>query len=98
MASPIRILSQKVGRTLKRSGRCRWRAVLLLIGLCGSKLWAQGPPFQVDDPVPVDFKHYEFYISGSPDGTPAETDYSGPGAVIRLRRGPVGRAEDVELV
>ena len=91
MASPIRILSQKVGRTLKRSGRCRWRAVLLLIGLCGSKLWAQGPPFQVDDPVPVDFKHYEFYIFGSTDGTPAETDYSGPafefnwGAVPRVQ-------------
>jgi hypothetical protein len=27
----------------------------------GARLFAQGPPFQVDDPVPVDFKHYEFY-------------------------------------
>ena len=92
MASSIRTLPQSFRRTLKKSGRCRWKAVLLLlIGLCGSKLWAQGPPFQVDDPVPVDFKHYEFYIFGSTDGTPAETDYSGPafefnwGAVPRVQ-------------
>ena len=54
--------------------------VALFMVLCrsGTRLWAQGPPFQVDDPVPVDFKHYEFYIFGSTDGTPAETDYSGP--------------------
>jgi hypothetical protein len=45
----------------------------------------------VDDPVPVDFKHYEFYIFGATDGTPAETDYSGPalefnwGAVPRVQ-------------
>jgi hypothetical protein len=65
--------------------------LILLAGLSGSKLWAQGPPFQVDDPVPVDFKHYEFYIFGATDGTPAETDYSGPafefnwGAVPRVQ-------------
>ena len=41
--------------------------------------------------MPVDFKHYEFYIFGSTDGTPAETDYSGPafefnwGAVPRVQ-------------
>lgn len=65
--------------------------LLLLLCLGGMKLWAQGPPFQVDDPVPVDFKHYEFYIFGSTDGTPAETDYAGPafefnwGAVPRVQ-------------
>ena len=53
--------------------------------------WRKGPPFQVDDPVPVDFKHYEFYIFGVTDGTPIETDYSGPafefnwGAVPRVQ-------------
>jgi hypothetical protein len=57
----------------------------------GTRLCAQGPPFQVDDPVPVDFKHYEFYIFGGVDGTPAEVDYSGPafefnwGAVPRVQ-------------
>lgn len=56
-----------------------------------SRANAQGPPFQVDDPVPVDFKHYEFYIFGVTDGTPFETDYSGPafefnwGAVPRVQ-------------
>jgi len=65
---------------------------LLLAALCASThVVAQGPPFQVDDPVPVDFKHYEFYIFGITDGTPIETDYSGPafefnwGAVPRVQ-------------
>src|SRR3569833_459266 len=66
--------------------------VLLIAALCASTaVFAQGPPFQVDDPVPVDFKHYEFYIFGVTDGTPVETDYSGPafefiwGAVPRVQ-------------
>jgi hypothetical protein len=75
-----------------KAGR-RWLMAALLLFACvgGSKLWAQGPPFQVDDPAPVDFKHYEFYIFGATDGTPAETDYSGPafefnwGAVPRVQ-------------
>jgi hypothetical protein len=54
-------------------------------------LRAQGPPYQTDDPVPVDFQHYEFYIFGSADGTPGEMDSSGPafefnwGALPRLQ-------------
>lgn len=53
--------------------------------------YAQGPPFQVDDPVPVDYRHYEFYIFGGADGTPAEMDFTGPafefnwGAVPRVQ-------------
>ena len=39
-------------------------AMFMVLCLGGTKLRAQGPPFQVDDPVPVDFKHYEFYIFG----------------------------------
>ena len=42
------------------------------------RLWAQGPPYQTDDPVPVDFHHYEFYIFGATDGTPVEVDSVGP--------------------
>ncbi len=41
-------------------------------------LRAQGPPYQTDDPVPVDYKHYEFYIFGATDGTPVEMDSVGP--------------------
>ena len=53
-------------------------ALLLLFLVSGAKLWAQGPPYQTDDPVPVDFHHYEFYIFGATDGTPIEMDSAGP--------------------
>ena len=33
--------------------------LFLLLTLAGSRLWAQGPPYQTDDPVPVDLHHYE---------------------------------------
>ncbi len=38
-----------------------------------------GPPFQTDDPTPVDFGHYEAYVFGTADGTPAELDTISPG-------------------
>lgn len=56
-----------------------------------ARLGAQGPPFQIDDPVPVDLHHYEFYIFGAMDGTPAEVDSIGPalefnwGAIPRVQ-------------
>jgi len=53
---------------------------IILFLLCmptAQKLWA-GPPFQTDDPEPVDFQHYEFYVFGGTDGTPVETDPLGP--------------------
>lgn len=47
--------------------------------LCCTRLQAQaGPPFQTDDPTPVDYGHYEAYIFGTLDGTPAELDPVGP--------------------
>jgi hypothetical protein len=51
-------------------------SLLLVIAL--PRLWAQGPPFQTDDPEPVDLHHYEFYIFGGMDGTTAEIDSTGP--------------------
>jgi hypothetical protein len=39
--------------------------------------WA-GPPFQTDDPEPIDYRNYEFYTFASSDGTPIETDAAGP--------------------
>jgi hypothetical protein len=56
-------------------------ARLALAALCvvaAPRLWAQGPPYQTDDPVPVDLHHYEFYIFGGMDGTTAEIDSTGP--------------------
>lgn len=46
--------------------------------LSGTRLCAQGPPFQTDDPVPVDLHHYEFYVFGTAAGTPVEIDSTGP--------------------
>jgi len=53
-------------------------AMLLVVLLSGSTLWAQGPPYQTDDPVPVELHHYEFYIFGSVDGTPVQLNSVGP--------------------
>jgi hypothetical protein len=65
----------------------------MLTLMCASiaPLWAQGPPFQIDDPAPVDLHHYEFYAFGGMDGTPAEIDSLGPafefnwGAIPRVQ-------------
>lgn len=54
-------------------------AILFFTVFAASGLWAQaGPPFQTDDPTPVDYGHYEAYVFASADGTPAEMDLTGP--------------------
>ncbi len=58
-----------------RSNCQNWVLLLLLVAV--PKLWA-GPPFQTDDPEPVDFRHYEFYTFGTVGGTPVEIDPVGP--------------------
>lgn len=64
-----------------------WIALLLLMSIPAFA----GPPFQTDDPEPVDFRHYEFYTFGTVDGTPLEKDPVGPavefnwGALPRLQ-------------
>lgn len=69
-----------------------WAACLLLVIVAtapGAR--AQGPPYQTDDPVPVDYGHYEAYVFGSADGTPVEMDAAGPafefnwGAIPRIQ-------------
>jgi hypothetical protein len=57
---------------------CSKLALLLLLMPAVPTLWAQGPPFQTDDPTPVDHGHYEAYIFGGVDGTPVEIDPVGP--------------------
>jgi hypothetical protein len=55
------------------------RLLLLILVFSGVRLWAQaGPPFQTDDPTPVDYGHYEAYIFGIVDATPVELDSVGP--------------------
>ncbi|MGO9895240.1 MAG: transporter [Bryobacteraceae bacterium] len=52
------------------------RALAALV--CVSTAAMAGPPFQTDDPEPIDFRHYEFYTFAASDGTSVETDTSGP--------------------
>jgi hypothetical protein len=63
---------------MRLPGRYVRSTLLFSFLLATARLWAQGPPFQTDDPVPVDFRHYEFYIFGAMDGTPVEIDSTGP--------------------
>ncbi len=61
-----------------RAIHCFTRIFLLAV-LTTRLLSAQaGPPFQTDDPTPVDLGHYEAYIFGTVDGTPVEIDTTGP--------------------
>jgi hypothetical protein len=50
----------------------------LAVLLCLSTTALAGPPFQTDDPEPIDFRNFEFYTFATSDGTPVETDLFGP--------------------
>jgi hypothetical protein len=51
-----------------------------------------GPPFQTDDPTPVDYGHYEFYVFGTVDGTPVALAPIGPALEFNW-----GAVPDVQL-
>jgi len=55
-------------------------ALLLMLLVTFSKIAFAGPPFQTDDPEPVDLQHFEFYTFGNADGHSAEMDTTGPAA------------------
>ena len=61
---------------MKRRSRTLFSAFALMIPLSTTLL--AGPPFQTDDPQPIDFRHFEFYTFGSADGTRVETDTFAP--------------------
>ncbi|HEV3513795.1 MAG TPA: transporter [Candidatus Sulfotelmatobacter sp.] len=81
MSDSLRLLAGKL--------QCLRLAIFLVLVV--PHVWAQGPPYQTDDPVPVDLHHYEFYVFGGSDGTPVETDSVGPafefnwGAIPRVQ-------------
>ncbi len=50
----------------------------LAVLVSASTVALAGPPFQTDDPEPIDFRNYEFYTFASSDGTAVETDTAGP--------------------
>jgi len=61
-----------------RTARAIWLLSIVLALSGGSTRALAGPPFQTDDPEPVDLGHYEFYVFATSDGTPLETDPVGP--------------------
>ena len=50
----------------------------LLLAFCLTGRALAGPPFLTDDPVPVDFGHYELYVYGTRDDGPSGTTVQGP--------------------
>jgi hypothetical protein len=60
----------------KRSAVC---GAFLFFALLTDAHAQAGPPFQTDDPTPVDWGHYEAYVFGAVDGTAAELDTISPG-------------------
>jgi hypothetical protein len=69
--------------------RASWPGVLVALLFLGVAQSAQaGPPFQTDDPDPVPYRHYEFYVFGGSDGTPVETDPVGPAAEFNWGAAP----------
>src|SRR6202051_1719659 len=68
---------------MKRSSRMHeitavemFRTIAVLISVSTASL--AGPPFQTDDPEPIDYRNYEFYTFATSDGTGIETDAAGP--------------------
>lgn len=47
-----------------------------------------GPPFQTDDPQPVDFHHYEAYVFGTLDRSPAVTNSAVPAFEFNIGAAP----------
>lgn len=67
---------------LERLRLCHWVARVAAASLLALPVYPAivlaGPPFQTDDPEPVPLHHYEFYVFAVSDGTPTETDPTGP--------------------
>ena len=62
-----------------RAIKAAFLPTFLAILFGSASTWA-GPPFQTDDPEPIDFRNYEFYTFATADGTPVEMDTAGPAA------------------
>lgn len=68
--------------------RLRWVSAVSLLAIVGSARTAfGGPPFVTDDPEPVDYHHWEFYVA-SQDSKYGH-DFSGTGPHFELNYGAV---------
>lgn len=59
----------------RRRGRT---LAILFLALCSAIGMRAGPPFLTDDPEPVDFNHWEFYLFGQGDRTADANAISAP--------------------
>jgi hypothetical protein len=50
----------------------------LFVMVSASSMAFAGPPFQTDDPEPIDYKNYEFYTFATVSTLPGEVDAEGP--------------------
>ena len=53
-------------------------ALAFCLLLATARTASAGPPFQTDDPEPIDYRNYEFYTFANSDGTPIATAAAGP--------------------
>src|SRR5208283_2746799 len=62
----------------KIAGLLRRGQIYILTAALLPAIALAGPPFQTDDPEPVDLGNYECYVFSATDGTSRETDPVGP--------------------
>lgn len=65
---------------MARRNVARVASLTVLVLCCAVTRSLAGPPFQTDDPAPIDFRNYEFYTFTSLGRTADETDTVGPAA------------------
>ncbi len=78
------------------AARCccaRWSRILVLaVAVLPARLFAQaGPPYQTDDPDPVEYRHWEFYVATQ--HVKAGDDVSGTAPQIEVNCGAIPRLQ-----
>ena len=67
-------------RMMTRGDAARVAWLIVLMMCCGVANALAGPPFQTDDPAPIDFRNYEFYAFTALSRTAGDTNTAGPAA------------------
>ena len=53
-------------------------ATVMVLLVAGASIVRAGPPFKTDDPAPVDFRHWEFYLASEQDFARSATNATCP--------------------